>query len=644
MKIIPALLAMAVSAVAASTDPGETAVRFLEKVRDKEINLDPGADTALSPQTSGSKRKQIARRLERMARDLGNDPLEVGAVKLDGDLAGVLVRKISGFDPNRMQVFPVALVKRGAEWAAAPVPASFENSGVGYAAALRTRLNALEEWMLREQVLDLAKLRDQSADRMRRKIEESLPLATLRSLDSLQTADRFLKACETRNLAEIHGLLGGLATSPPPNWPLRIKAAETSMAAGQNVPPPWRLLVSKDVLRTIVLHEEDAKSAMVSVACLDPAGGRSSFNASASQPRVQLVHLELSKSTDATWRVDPPQYFLQGIENPDGEADDELDADLLDAFTGKIREILPATPKPTAGELQDAVMTALQTENLASLMPLIRLDGGPMAARASCIRAARLWWALREPSTSRHPVPLGIHEQDGSAATTFQIFSARNPDRFNLRILYFEKSKNGWLWTPKPGLKTEKLLLDWTNQQAGEWRNQWQQPLLIDCPVLERIPLTDAPSDEESRTLVESWFKAIQNEDIMAALKLTSRLNLPDSDAILLRNLGYEFTAARKSRRPPAISAIHRGDHWAAVGSRTDFEGKPIFPLYPIIATPSGPRVLLEVDLSVTGERSRDYLNKTTLERLKRLDQSAEEELRKLLSQHRTSTSKHSSP
>ena len=155
MKIILALLAMAVSAVAASTDPGETAVRFLEKVRDKEINLDPGADTALSPQTSGSKRKQIARRLERMARDLGNDPLEVGAVKLDGDLAGVLVRKISGFDPNRMQVFPVALVKRGAEWAVAPVPASFGNSGVGYAAALRTRLNALEEWMLREQVLDL---------------------------------------------------------------------------------------------------------------------------------------------------------------------------------------------------------------------------------------------------------------------------------------------------------------------------------------------------------------------------------------------------------------------------------------------------------------------------------------------------------
>jgi len=635
---------MAVSAVAASTDPGETAVRFLEKVRDKEINLDPGADTALSPQTSSSKRKQIARRLERMARDLGTDPLEVGAVKLDGELAGVLVRKISGFDPNRMQVFPIALVKRGAEWAVAPVPASFENSGVGYAAALRKRLDALENWMLREQVLDLAKLRDQSADRMRRKIEKSLPLATLQSLDSLQTANRFLKACETRNLPEIHGLFGGLATTPPSNWPLRIKAAETAMAAGQNVPPPWRLLVSNDVLRMIVLHEEDPKSAMVSIACLDPAGGKSSFNASASQPRVQLVHLELSKSKDGTWRVDPPQYFLQGIENPDGEADDELDADLLDAFTGKIRETLPAKPQATAGELQNALMTALQTGDLASLMPLIRLDGGPMATRASCIRAARLWWALREPSTTRRIVPLGIHEQDGRAATSFQIFSARNPDRLNLRILYFEKSKNGWLWTPNPGLKSEKLMRDWTSHQAGEWRNQWQQSLLADCPVLDKIPETDAPSEEASRTLIKSWFQAIHDEDIMAALKLTTRLNLPDSNAVLLRNLGYEFTAAPRSKNSPAIRNIHRGDHWAGAGTLTDFEGKPLFPLYPIIATPSGPRILLEVDLSVTGERSRDYLNKTTLERLKRLDPAAAEELNKLFSQHQAAASKQSGP
>ncbi len=620
---------MAVSAVAASTDPGETAVRFLEKVRHKNLNLDPGADTALSPQTSAAKRKEIARRLDRMARDLGSDPLEVGAVKLDGELAGVLVRKISGFDPNRMQVFPIALVKRGADWAVAPVPASFENSGIGYAAALRKRLHALEDWMLREQVLDLAKLRDQSAERMRRKIEDSLPLATFRSFDSRQAAERFLSACETRNLPEIHGLLGGLAANPPANWPLRIKAAESAVAPGPG--SPWRLLVSGDVLRTIVLHEQDTKSAMVSIACLDPADG--------TRPDVKLVHLELTKSSDGLWRIDPPAYFLQGIENPDDDTDDTLDSDLLDAFPEKIRESHPAAPQASADDARQAVLSALHHGSLAALMPLIHLDGKPATGRASCIRAAQLWWYLHEPSTTRRAVPLGLHEQDETAAATFQFFSARYPDRFDFRILYFKKYGNGWLWVPLPGLKTVARFRDWADTQSARARDTWQSALLSDCPVLGQLPAAGAPGENPSRELAESWFAATREGDVTAALRLTTRLDLPDSNAKLLSNLGYELIAARRQQQPPAIMSIRSGNVWAAAGVLTDSGGKPFFPVLPIVATPSGPRILLEADLSVTGERSRDFLNKTTLERLKRFDPAAAEELENLFKQHQSEAS-----
>ena len=94
VKVSIVLLAMVVSAVAATSDPGETAMHFLEKVRAKNLNLEPGADTALSPQTLETKRQEIARRLDRLAADLGSDPLELGPVKLDRELAGVLVRKI----------------------------------------------------------------------------------------------------------------------------------------------------------------------------------------------------------------------------------------------------------------------------------------------------------------------------------------------------------------------------------------------------------------------------------------------------------------------------------------------------------------------------------------------------------------------
>lgn len=634
---------MALSAVAAIRDPGETAVRFLEKVRTKSLDLAPGADSALSPQTSPAKRKQIARRLERMAQDLGDDPLEVGAVKIDGELAAVLVRKISGFDPSRMQVFPVALVKRGPEWAAAPVPASFENAGIGYAAALRERLKTLEDWMLRQQVLELTTLRDQSADRMRREIETSLPAATLRTLDSRQTITRFLNACENRKLPEILGLIGGLASNLPADWPLRIKAAESAVATGSDVPNSWHLLVSKDVLRVIVQHEEDDdRRALTSIACLDPAGG---FRP-ASRPRIELVHLELSQSKDGLWRIDLPDHLLQETQSPDESADEDLDSDLLDAFPVKIREAYPASPQATADDARQAVIHALHEAAPSSLIRLTRLDEDPAAARESCIRAARLWWTVRDPSSVRRAIPLGIHEEDDSAAACFQLFSARNPDRLDLRILYFEKSADGWLWTPGPNPQTEQAFRPWTDQQDAHWRNHWQDLLLTDCPALEKLPANQSPTAGESRKLVESWLQAIRVGNVTEALRLTTRLNLPDSTARLFRNLGYELTGARKSTCPASITGVYRGGDWAAVGTRITPNDEPSFPLYPVVATPAGPRILLEIDLSTATKGNRDYLNIAALKRLTpfQSEPSSAATLKELLSQHQAEVSRLASP
>lgn len=631
---------MAVSALATPGDPGATAVHFLEQVRAKNLNLEPGGDTALSPHTSTQKRREIARRLERMASDLGSDPLEVGAIKLDDDLAAVLVRKIGGFDPSRLQIFPVALVKRGAEWAAAPVPASFENSGVGYAATLRQRLTALEDWMLRERVLDLDMLRDQSAERMRRKIATSLPADTLRNFNSKQAAERFLTACGQRNLPEILGLLGGLSATLPNDWPLRLQAADTAVSAASEVTRPWRLLIAPDVLRALVHHEQDGATALVSIACLDPAGS----GPHVAMPRVELVHLELSKPADGLWRIDPPAGFLQDRENPVADTDEDLDSDLLDAFPAKLAARLPPSPQPSADQLRKTLLAALQEGSLASIIRFIRLDGDPNAARQACVRAAQIWWALREPSTLRCAVPLATHEDGDMAAEACQFFSARNPDRLDLRILWFEKSADGWHWTPEPPPETAKSCREWTALQTNRWQDRWQQAVLTDCQVLDQLPDSGAPPEAESRKLIESWLQATRAGDVMAALRLTARLNTPDSQTILLRNLGYELTGARRNRHAPAIAGIHRGGIWTAVGTKTTPDDPPSCPLYPIIGTPAGPRILLEIDLLESASRSRDFLNKTAFDRLRKSSAAAADELKKLFAQHRARAANPTAP
>jgi hypothetical protein len=380
VKAIPALLAMVMNALASTGDPGETAIRYLEKVRARELNLEPGTDTALSAQTSETKRQEIARRIERMVRDLGSDPLEAGSVKLDGDLAAVLVRKIGGYDPSRLQVFPVALVKRESGWTAAPLPASFENTGVGYAATVRKRIETLENWMLNQRAFDLEQLREQSTARMRKAIEAILPTATLRGLDARQTAEKFLSACERRNQEEIFGLIGGLSTQLPANWQLRLKAADTAISDPPSAHRPWRLLMAPEVLRVPVYEEIEAEFAMVSIACLDPVGTA----VDSKTPKVEIVHLELSKTPDGFWRIDPPSKFLQGEASPDNGDDDGLDADLLDLFPVKLALKYPATPMPSAAAAKDALVAAFADKKPSSWARLIQTLGDPPVARETC--------------------------------------------------------------------------------------------------------------------------------------------------------------------------------------------------------------------------------------------------------------------
>jgi hypothetical protein len=61
-----------------------------------------------------------------------------------------------------------------------------------------------------------------------------------------------------------------------------------------------------------------------------------------------------------------------------------------------------------------------------------------------------------------------------------------------------------------------------------------------------------------------------------------------------------------------------------------------LHPFYAVVNTPSGPRILLEVDLAVSESRTREYLNDVSLKRLRKTDPDAAEELQKLYAEFRS--------
>ncbi|MGA0846214.1 MAG: hypothetical protein ACO3RV_06695, partial [Luteolibacter sp.] len=62
MKWISLLLLVMLLPVSGEPDElGEVALGFMEKVRAGQVDLEPGVDTALAPETGEGKREQIAR-------------------------------------------------------------------------------------------------------------------------------------------------------------------------------------------------------------------------------------------------------------------------------------------------------------------------------------------------------------------------------------------------------------------------------------------------------------------------------------------------------------------------------------------------------------------------------------------------------
>jgi len=155
--------------------------------------------------------------------------------------------------------------------------------------------------------------------------------------------------------------------------------------------------------------------------------------------------------------------------------------------------------------------------------------------------------------------------------------------------------------------------------------------------LLPNLPDGPAPSEDEARAVVESWLRATAAGDVSAALRVAARLNTPKSTTAVLRNLGYEMNGIRKNDQPSVVTGIHRGAIWTAVSVRSTSDHKSIYPLYPVVSTSAGPRIAIEIDLIASQNRTREFLNRAALDRLRDLPKAAAE-LKELFQKHQAGT------
>lgn len=629
VKALRFLIPLLITQLASANEPGDAALDFLEKVRKGELNLEPGGDTALQANTAKVKLQSIRERLDRLGEDLGDSELEIGEIREESGYAAVMVRKVAGFDSTEIRVFPVAMVKRGAEWLPAPVLASFENSVVAYTLPIRGRLSRLEEWMMRERVVDLEELIEKSAERTRERIRNGVIGENLEGDDLDRIVDDFLKACAAKDRAAILGFLGGLADPFPEDWALRLAASKLAVD-GKGA---WRLLAAPQVVRVAVGVERTDRSGMVSIACLDPAVAGSTGTLG----KIRLVHIELEKDGSGRWRMDLPSALMSGDEDLLAD-DDGLDADLLDRFPKRLRKLDPVTTEETARAALDGVMESLGSASLRELLRRAEFGERGKDGRAACSAAARLWWTLNEPGALRMPIEIGFKEEGNSAVAVFQWFSVNDADRFEPTTLFFKKSGDGWIWAPGTvsgdEMEDYKALSAWVKSSEPDWRLSWRTELMKPGAPVKKLDFGRVATDVEVGNLIGDWMDALGRKDIRRALSLSAWL-AEDGEIPMkaLRNLSFDLSSYRKGDWK--LEGVHRSASWAAASVRQIVGGKVRNAFIPVLVTASGPRLIPEIDLFADDSRTRKFLNDSSFERLEGFsDQDRIDELKVLFGKY----------
>lgn len=591
--------------------PGQGALEFLSRARDGGIDLGVDGDTALRGDMTPEKKEEIREMMGRLGRELKGGRLVMGEIREEDGYAGAIVKKEMEIGSAGLQVFPVAMVFREGGWHAAPVPASFENSVEGYTLGLREKLGGLEEWMIRQRVLELGRLQEDSRERFQSNIRATGVGGILKSGDIGVVAGEFLAACERKDKAAILGFLGGLENPLPTDW------EERELAAGAAVEGrgAWELLVSDQVLRTRVLVENRGDSGIVTVGCLKPSRARESEPARG----FILIHLAMRRDGKAGWRIDLPDMLAGGGEEA-VEMAAGLDKELLDEFPVGLRRRIPAAPESTAEECEAKVLSILKGGGMEELIGRTGFGTSGRDGRIACSMAAEMWWTLNGGGKGVMPLRLGGGEEGGLAVALYQWLSLEDDAGFQPRRFFFKKSEGGWLWVPEStaaGDKKNFILLDIRMRELEkEAKNTWLEKLEGMIGTLGKEAPEKAASDQEAGNLAEAWVRALNAGDAMAAMKMTV-VTGAGREGIFegLRNLGDDIEEARGGGGE--VLGIFRSQEWVAIGVRYGNSRGARNVFLPIIVTRDGPRVLVEARLvSSDGDRTRKFLNEASFSRL----------------------------
>lgn len=640
-KSILLLCAWAPSVFASA--PGDAALGFLLRLQEDELLVAELVDqTILSPQTGEIRRAAISKRLGRIGRHLRTNQYEFAVVeeKADGEFAAVVLSAISKHDPLEVEVFALAL-RRDEEdtWGVAPVPGSFDNVYLGYDEALEKRVEALEVWMGSARLNQLRVVHLAAVEGFRERMKKAVSPGLLEKADPAKLVSEFVDACVKGNLPAAMVLLGQFEgeLSEEDRDLQRVMSRGLQGLDRRN---HWRLLTSPDVVRLVVQDDPgDDVDADVSLLVFDPSASEA----------VNLVRFVLLRS-GKRWVIELPSSlrladedrltFQRALWRERDEDDEELRVQFEKYFEER-HEPLRAKSLKEAGKDLEKI---LEEGSLAEFFGFVHRSEAltDSERRATYRYLGEFWSKIHEDSKAASEGELlEVIEHEGAGVLVFHLISTANLERVNLATLLLMKDDSGWAIAP--GVTTaanyEKLpKKERTSQDEAVAMFVAQKDELskrAGAGLVKRfvnaVPAVGSVvSQQEATALVKRFRGLLRDGQLLASFECCALLDQEEGAWEALKSLSYEYRGALQAQAPDRELNVNANKTWSAVSLRVDSgSGRaPDYPMYLVVATMEGPRIVVDVGLRLATNKGREVLNRRVW---KRIDQQLEEKERALV-------------
>jgi hypothetical protein len=607
--------------VFAGQGPAESALDFVKKLGTGQVDLAPDADTAIVAEISPTKKESILHRLQRLALEFKGEEIEVGPTRVEGGLAGVILRMVDPADPMEVRVLSLAMVQDGETWRAAPVPASFENTVAAYSSSSRSIARQLELWLAREQANEVERLRESAGSLLRKSLAGSISPEIIQTWTAGQAISEFMDACEKRDAARIQVLLGGLSEPLPDDWQQlssAVKNAVASPVAGFDI---WALLTSPAVLRIPVWDEgENPKEVSLRMLFLDPR------NDEAGSILEQI--LTVKAGSDGLWVVQVPES------EPVTIGENEINRTLASHLARKY----PSKPQASAEDLKNLMLASLRKPDSPHVWASFMHRGDdPIGDLGRYMRVAVIRWEAINPAKPLIPIELGFQQEADHAFLAMQWLSLGKL-AYAPRVFHYQKNADGWVWNNSPDQPASAAAEKWVRQNEAGWKKSYLHLATGSCAMPDlSLP---SPDVSEASVLVQEWSDCLAAENWHRALSLCAHLGTDKSPTLLLRNLGYECKSVQLGTKSPMYDILERGKTVTLVATRSIDQARSIQSLLPVVSTPAGPRILMEIDLGDPSRPGRSFLNRNALDRLSSVHPTIAGELNGMISKQMEQSAK----